>query len=89
MARQNRRDIFDPNEVGCLHAFERTVRWAWLCGSEPVRVRWPLSSLRVVFSMFHGLTLLATTVRHFVAMSEPCFAAKKILIRRSPVRRRI
>ncbi len=41
MARQNRRDIFDPNETGGLHAVERTVRWAWLCGSEPVRVRWP------------------------------------------------
>jgi len=32
MARQNRRDIFDPNEVGDLHAVQRTVRRAWLCG---------------------------------------------------------
>ena len=36
MARQNRRDIFDPNEVGCFHAVQRTVRRAWLCGSDPV-----------------------------------------------------
>jgi len=36
MARQNRRDIFDPNEVGCFHAIQRTVRRAWLCGSDPV-----------------------------------------------------
>ena len=36
MARQNRRDIFDPNEVGCFHAVQRTVRRAWLCGLDPV-----------------------------------------------------
>jgi hypothetical protein len=30
MAGQNRRDIFDPNEVGCFHAVQRTVRRAWL-----------------------------------------------------------
>ena len=36
MARQNRRDIFDPNEVGAFHAVQRTVRRAWLCGMDPV-----------------------------------------------------
>jgi len=36
MARQNRRDIFDPNEVGVFHAVQRTVRRAWLCGLDPV-----------------------------------------------------
>ena len=36
MARQNRRDIFDPNEVGAYHAVQRTVRRAWLCGMDPV-----------------------------------------------------
>jgi len=36
MARQNRRDIFDPNEVGAYHAVQRTVRRAWLCGLDPV-----------------------------------------------------
>ena len=36
MARQNRRDIFDPNEVGALHALQRSVRGAWLCGLDPV-----------------------------------------------------
>ena len=36
MAMQNRRDIFDPNEVGCFHAVQRTVRRAWLFGSHPV-----------------------------------------------------
>ena len=36
MARQNRRDIFDPNEVGAFHAVQRTVRRAWLCGLDPV-----------------------------------------------------
>ena len=36
MARQNRRDIFDPNEVGAFHAVQRTVRRAWLCGQDPV-----------------------------------------------------
>jgi hypothetical protein len=30
MARQNRRDIFDPNEVGCFRAVQRTVHRAWL-----------------------------------------------------------
>ena len=36
MARQNRRDIFDPNEVGAFHAVQRTVRRAWLCGTDPI-----------------------------------------------------
>jgi REP element-mobilizing transposase RayT len=36
VARQNRRDIFDPNEVGAFHAVQRTVRRAWLCGHDPV-----------------------------------------------------
>ena len=36
IARQNRRDILDPNEVGCFHAIQRTVRRAWLCGLDPV-----------------------------------------------------
>ena len=31
MARQNRRDIFDPNEVLDFHAIQRTVRRAWIC----------------------------------------------------------
>ncbi len=35
MARQNRRDIFDPNEVGAFHTVQRTVRRAWLCGMDP------------------------------------------------------
>ncbi len=38
MARQNRRDIFDPNEVGCFHAVQRTVRRAWFCGNALDRV---------------------------------------------------
>ncbi len=33
MAGQNRRDIFDPNEVGAFHAVQRTVRRAWLYGT--------------------------------------------------------
>ena len=36
MARQNRRDIFDPNEVGAFHVVQRTVRRAWLCRMDPV-----------------------------------------------------
>lgn len=36
MARQNRRDIFDPNEVGVYHSVQRTVRRAWLCGLDPL-----------------------------------------------------
>ncbi len=36
MARQNRRDIFDPNEVDAFHAVQRTVRRAWLCGLDPI-----------------------------------------------------
>jgi len=36
MARQNRRDIFDPSEVGAFHAVQRTVRRAWLCGLDPI-----------------------------------------------------
>ena len=36
MARQNRRDIFDPNEAGCFYAVQRTVRRAWLCGVNPI-----------------------------------------------------
>ena len=39
MARQNRRDIFDPNEVGSFHAVQRTVRRAWLCGMDPILIR--------------------------------------------------
>jgi hypothetical protein len=30
MARQNRGDILDPNEVGCFHDVQRTIRRAWL-----------------------------------------------------------
>jgi hypothetical protein len=29
IARQNRRNIFNPSEVGCFHAVQRTVRRAW------------------------------------------------------------
>jgi len=36
IARQNRRDIFDPNEVVVFYAVQRTVRRAWLCGLDPV-----------------------------------------------------
>ena len=36
MARQNRRDIFDPLEVGAFHAVQRTIRRAWLCGHDPL-----------------------------------------------------
>ena len=30
MARQNRRDLFDPNEVSAFHCVQRTVRRAWI-----------------------------------------------------------
>ncbi len=36
MARQNRRGIFDPNEIDGYHAVHRTVRRAWICSSDPV-----------------------------------------------------
>jgi len=36
MGRQDRRDIFDTNEVGAFHCVQRTVRRAWLCGEDPV-----------------------------------------------------
>ena len=36
MARQKRRDIFDPNAIGAFHAVQRAVRRAWLCGMDPV-----------------------------------------------------
>jgi len=36
MARQNRRGIFNPNEVESFRAVQRTVRRAWLCGLDPV-----------------------------------------------------
>ena len=36
MARQNRRDIFDANEVTVLHCCQRAVRRAWLCGIDPL-----------------------------------------------------
>ena len=58
-------------------------------GEANVRVPFVPSGLRVVSSMFHGLTPMAITFRHFVAMSERRFAANRILIRRSPARRRI
>ena len=31
MARQNRRDIFDAQEVGVFHCIQRVVRASWLC----------------------------------------------------------
>jgi len=58
-------------------------------GEANARVPFVPSGLRVEFSMFHGLTPMAITFRHFVAMSERGFAATRILIRRSPARRRI
>ena len=30
MARQNRRDLLDPNEVSAFHCVQRTVRRAWI-----------------------------------------------------------
>ena len=36
MARQNRRDLFDPHEIGVYHCMQRTVRRAWLCGQDPL-----------------------------------------------------
>jgi REP element-mobilizing transposase RayT len=39
MARQNRRDLFDPQEVGIYHCIQRAVRRAWLCGQDPLTGR--------------------------------------------------
>jgi hypothetical protein len=36
MARMNRRDVFDPNQVMVFHCVQRTVRRAWLCGQDPL-----------------------------------------------------
>lgn len=36
MSRKNRRDIFNPNEVGIYHCIQRTVRRAFLCGYDQI-----------------------------------------------------
>jgi hypothetical protein len=39
MARTNRRDVFEPDEIGVYHCVNRCVRGAHLCGEDPTRQR--------------------------------------------------
>ena len=81
MARQNRRDIFDPNEVGSFHAFQRTVRRAWFCGMDPVsgksfehRLTWIQDRLQELSASF-GIDCLSFAVMvnhvHVILRNRP------------------
>ena len=91
MARQNRRDIFDPNEVGCYHAVQRTVRRAWLCGSDPVsgksfehRRTWIQNRLQELAASF-GIDCLSFAVMvnhaHVILRNRPDIVATALPFR--------
>jgi len=81
MARMNRRDIFDPNEVGAFHCVQRTVRKAWLCGQDSVtgksfehRRLWIQNRLKELSSQF-GIDCLSFAVMvnhvHVILRNRP------------------
>ncbi len=85
MARQNRRDLFDPTEVGIYHCVQRTVRRAWLCGDDPLtgksyehRRVWIQDRLQKISASF-GLDCLVFAVMvnhlHVVLRNRPDIVA--------------
>ena len=81
MARQNRKDIFDANEVGAYHCIQRAVRRAWLCGKDAYsgksyehRREWIQSKLQELSASF-GIDCLSFTVMvnhiHVVIRNRP------------------
>lgn len=63
MTHQNRRDIFDPDEVSVMHCINRTVRRAMLCGCDRLA----------------GMSFEASTELGQVAIEVPCFAIDRTL----------
>ncbi|MDZ4850146.1 MAG: transposase [Pirellulaceae bacterium] len=81
MARQNRMDIFDHDEVGVYHCVQRAVRRAWLCGLDPLtgksfehRREWIQEKLKELAESF-GIDCLSFTVMvnhvHVILRNRP------------------
>jgi REP element-mobilizing transposase RayT len=81
MARQNRRDVFDPMEVSVVHCIQRAVRRVMLCGLDPYsgksfehRREWIRQRLIFLASQY-GIDVLGYAIMgnhvHFVLRNRP------------------
>ncbi len=68
MARQNRRDVFDPLQVSVVHCTQRAVRRAMLCGFDRLtgqsfehRRQWVQDMLRLLAANY-GIDVLGYAV---------------------------
>ena len=68
MARQNRQDVFDPDEVSVVHCIQRAVRRAMLCGIDPYsgksfehRKKWVQNRLQVLAASY-GIDVLGYAI---------------------------
>ena len=81
MARQNRREVFDPNEVSVMHCINRAVRRAMLCGVDKFsgksyehRRDWVKERL-IYLAQFYGIDVLGYAIMgnhlHVILRNRP------------------
>ena len=81
MARQNRSEIFDPNEVSVMHCINRAVRRAMLCGVDKFsgksyehRRDWIKQRL-IYLAKFYGIDVLGYAIMgnhmHVILRNRP------------------